>query len=224
MNLHGIGQIIWDWNGTLINDTWICVEIVNRLLKRIGKPILTIEDYRGIFDFPVIDSYRALGFDFDKISYEEICDDYVLEYYSRLSEYSLHDGAMELLDYFAARRIPQVILSATERGRLERAVSHFGITHYFEALVGCDDHAAGGKKEQALIYMSRHRVNPRSALVIGDTTHDCEVSATMGTRCLLVPNGHQSREKVLSCGCPSASSLREVMNLFEVDAAPLRSP
>ncbi len=45
--------IIWDWNGTLLNDTDICVSCMNRVLKKRGLELLDVQRYREIFNFPV---------------------------------------------------------------------------------------------------------------------------------------------------------------------------
>ena len=46
-------HIIWDWNGTLLDDRWLCVEGINQaLVKRDLNPI-TENKYRENFTFPV---------------------------------------------------------------------------------------------------------------------------------------------------------------------------
>ena len=56
-------HIIWDWNGTLLDDTWLCVEGINQaLIKRNLTPI-SEDRYREVFTFPVRDYYKKLGFD-----------------------------------------------------------------------------------------------------------------------------------------------------------------
>ena len=38
-------HVIWDWNGTLVDDAWLCVEIVNELLTRRGIAPITPSEY-----------------------------------------------------------------------------------------------------------------------------------------------------------------------------------
>ena len=45
--------------------------------------------------------------------------------------------------------------------------------------------------------------------MIGDSLHDAEVARALGTRCVLVARGHQSRETLLEAGVPVMKSLRE---------------
>lgn len=45
--------ILWDWNGTLLDDVTLCVDALNRLLARYGYPQRYDHDqYRAIFGFP----------------------------------------------------------------------------------------------------------------------------------------------------------------------------
>ena len=38
-------HIIWDWNGTLLDDAWLCVEILNEILRRRNEQPVTHERY-----------------------------------------------------------------------------------------------------------------------------------------------------------------------------------
>ena len=46
-------HIIWDWNGTLWDDTWLCVEINNHMLERRDLPLIDIGVYTAKLCFPV---------------------------------------------------------------------------------------------------------------------------------------------------------------------------
>ena len=65
LNGH-INTIIWNWNGTLLDDISICINAINQLLSERNLNLLTIEKYREVFTFPVIDYYKAVAFDFEK--------------------------------------------------------------------------------------------------------------------------------------------------------------
>src|SRR5258708_2287908 len=38
-------HVIWDWNGTLLDDTWLCVEVLNTLLPDTALPPITLGKY-----------------------------------------------------------------------------------------------------------------------------------------------------------------------------------
>ena len=51
-------HIIWDWNGTLINDAWLFVDVMNNILQKRDMHIITIKKYRDIFGFPIKNYYK----------------------------------------------------------------------------------------------------------------------------------------------------------------------
>ena len=65
-------HIIWDFNGTLLNDAQLSVDLDNYVFDRIGVPRITLEDYRNNMTMPVRDFYPLVGVDYDAHSYEEI--------------------------------------------------------------------------------------------------------------------------------------------------------
>ena len=65
--------LIWDWNGTLLDDTAYCFDITNAMRRERGMaPLQDLDTYRGLFSFPVIDYYRDMGYTFETESYEAI--------------------------------------------------------------------------------------------------------------------------------------------------------
>ena len=50
---HQIKHIVWDWNGTLVNDAWLFVELMNEELKQRNLSLIDIEKYKEHFTFPV---------------------------------------------------------------------------------------------------------------------------------------------------------------------------
>ena len=70
--------VVWDWNGTLLNDVELNCAIMNRmLLERGKKPLPDLETYRRIFGFPIKGYYERAGFDFSREPYEDVADEYL---------------------------------------------------------------------------------------------------------------------------------------------------
>ncbi len=61
-----IKHIIWDWNGTIVNDAPLFVNIMNKSLRAASLPSITLNDYKNLFVFPVVDFWKKLGFQFNK--------------------------------------------------------------------------------------------------------------------------------------------------------------
>ena len=86
--------IVWDWNGTLLDDVPASVAVMDRLLHRRGLPGLGgIERYREIFTFPVREYYQAAGLDFEKEPFEALAVEYIEEYNQRALDCGLRAGA-----------------------------------------------------------------------------------------------------------------------------------
>ena len=191
-------HVIWDFNGTLLNDVDACMQSANALLTAHGLPPLeSLHQYRSIFGFPVADYYRRLGFDFSRTTFSELAVEWV-NYYDRYSRSSLlYDEVTEVLSHVHALRIPQYILSATETQMLERQVHALGIDGYFDTLLGMDDIHAHGKTERGIEWRREHR--EATVLFIGDTDHDAAVAKAMSADYALFSGGHQSKERLLAC-------------------------
>ena len=203
-------HIIWDWNGTLLDDVWLCTEIVNGLLSARGKATLSQEHYREVFDFPVKDYYRTAGFDFTHESFEEVGGEFIEEYNRRVRECKLHAGVPELLDYFQKHNITQSVLSAREQIFLKREVAHFDLERYLIDIVGLDNYYAHSKQELAADWMKSSCLARQAVLLIGDTTHDYEVAESLGMDCVLVASGHQTMEKLQRCAAVVVATLSDL--------------
>ncbi len=204
--------IIWDWNGTLIDDTWMCLEVINELLTQYNKPVLTLEKYHEVFDFPVKDYYRRIGFNFDETPFEIVGSEFMHHYWQRWQHCELHDGAREFLRELDDRGIPQVIVSAAETRLLHACVEFFDVAHFFDALWGLDHHYATSKEGLAKEFVESVDINAKEIVFIGDTVHDCDVAHAAGVDSILVCGGHHPKYKLEQCGVPVFESLPEVMD------------
>jgi phosphoglycolate phosphatase len=193
-------MIIWDWNGTLLNDIDICIESINRIMDKRGRNRITKESYFEFFRFPVIDFYTDLGFDFNEENFDALSDEYMNHYISIESLSSLQDGALDLLNYFRSRHINQVVLSAMEQQTLARSIQKQNIRHYFHAIVGTGNFYGHGKMELARRFVEQSSLLPKQITLLGDTLHDHEVAESLGCRCILVACGHQPYEKLIKTG------------------------
>ena len=89
--------ILWDWNGTLLDDLDLCVESLNWLLKEFGYPQrYDTDQYREIFGFPIIDYYRRAGFDFSRDSFEVLAHRYMEHYIPESEACGSAAGAEEI--------------------------------------------------------------------------------------------------------------------------------
>jgi len=206
-------HIIWDWNGTLINDIWLVVEIMNKMLKKRNMPGIDLKKYGEIFDFPVIDYYAKLGFNFSKESFEELTVEFISEYYTRFNECKLFNEVEEVLKKIRDMGIPQSILSASKEDVLIEKIKYYGIDKYFNRIIGLENHYAESKVERGKKWIDELNLNPQDVLLMGDTAHDYDVSKHIGCDCLLIANGHYSYERLAKLGVDVIGTLKEMIQI-----------
>ncbi len=191
--------IVWDFNGTLLDDVQTGIDSVNALLGERGlKQIKDKMQYRSIFRFPIIEYYRSLGFDFDAEPYEILAPKWVKLYLENVKRAELFEDVKDTLELIRAHGVRQIILSATEQGMLEGQLNDLGIRGYFEEVMGLDNIHAGSKLSLARCWRAEHE--GARVLLIGDTDHDAENAREIGADCILVSRGHQSIEHLYTLG------------------------
>lgn len=211
--LHKYRHIIWDWNGTLLDDAWLCVEIINEMLCDRGKRPITHGLYMKEFGFPVRHFYERLGFDFSVESFEALACEYISKYDERCRECKLHDHAVDVVSHCAQGGLEQSILSAYHQERLEGMLDFFELSPLFTRVMGLDDHHAHGKIEQGIRLVAESGFDPGQAVLIGDTTHDHEVAQEAGVDCILFAGGHYLEQRLQSCGVSVLTSLAQLLEM-----------
>lgn len=207
-------HIIWDYNGTLLNDAGLCVTIINELLSARDLSTMSLQKYKELFDFPVKDYYERAGFDFKKESFEIVGTEFIKEYDKRQVTTKLHEGANELLLDIKEKGIKQSVLSAREQTPLLSELKSLNIFNIFEEVVGLNNYYAGSKLEIGKQLISKIKVPKEEILMIGDTKHDAEVAKGIGINCILIAHGHHTKKKLQTCGVEVFESFEEVKNFI----------
>ncbi len=211
-------HIIWDWNGTLLNDVDVCVALMNDLIQAHPKKIPAIDHYtyQNIFDFPVLQYYERVGFDFHQESFDDLCVKFIGGYRAQAMELKLHPQAKEVLAAIGASDLQQSILSAAKQEGLQQMVLQHQIDHHFEYIFGENDHYAHGKIANGKRLQSQlEERDHHNLLLIGDTVHDFEVAQAIGADCVLVAHGHHSHQKLQQTGVKVVDSLEELVESLD---------
>ena len=202
--------VIFDFNGTVLDDTMVCIEAENETMKHFGldREPLTLEEYKKIFTFPVKDYYEAVGFDWSRNSYEEV-GAYWFSCYRRFkNDYTVHEGVIDILKENHRKGYRNILLSASSKLALEEQLEELGIAEHFDEVLGIDNIYAESKTEIALNWIKDK--DPEECLMIGDTLHDLETAKEMNVRCILVANGHQDKEILLQETEDVVDDIREI--------------
>ena len=211
---HTFKTIIWDWNGTLLNDVDICIECMNTLLEVRKLPLLNHQKYLDIFTFPVREYYISAGFDLHKEDFDIPAHQFIDLYRQQVMRAPLHEDVANVIGELARRGYEQAILSAMERDLLLQTLGDKGIIPLFNRIFGIDNHLGAGKSLAAAELMHTLNCSADDVLIIGDTLHDAEIAGELGTACILVSQGHQSRARLEATGYPVIPRLRDLLEIL----------
>ncbi len=205
-------HLIWDFNGTVLDDVRHGINCVNPMLKARGLPTIPdVETYRDLFGFPIDDYYRRLGFDFEKEDYDTVlAPEWVALYLAGEAECPMNPGVAETIEAVSKRSIPQIMLSATRHEQLVAQITRLGLGTAFEEILALDNIHARSKTHRAVEWRELHP--GARPLFIGDTEHDAEVARAVNADCVLFTGGHQSAHRLRTCGFPLIDRIQDVLS------------
>ncbi|MEZ4294872.1 MAG: HAD hydrolase-like protein [Polyangiaceae bacterium] len=189
---RSVDHVVFDWNGTLIDDCELAVETVNTLRVERGMPRITRAHYRRAFRFPISAFYRDMGFAVDAGAFSALMVQYLAHFNARVDRCPLHRGAIDSLERLRASGIGVHILSASHHGTLLRSLEARGLSAAFDRVSGLRDSLASDKVALGQRLSSDLGAAPDRVLYVGDTDHDHEVAVALGWRFLFVDHGHQA--------------------------------
>lgn len=186
--------LVFDFNGTLVNDIDICLELLNKMLKERGHDgNISKERYFSIFTFPIIEYYRRAGFIFPEDDFNALATEFHNDYDAAFKYQKLFPDVIDVLNYFKKdKRL--IVLSASRQDKLENELEMLGISKYFNAIIGIKDILGKSKINEAKEFFGKERIKPDDIIFIGDTLHDAEVAKEIGGHSILIARGHQNLE------------------------------
>lgn len=207
--------VIFDFNGTILNDVELCLVLLNEFLIEQNKPIVSIDKYKEIFNFPIRDYYIAAGLDLEIQSFEELANIYNEKYMNRSKNCLLYEEALDVFEALKENGIHMIVLSATEQNNLEKQLKYYGIYDYFESILGSNNYKGEGKIQRGLDYIKNNSIDKNDIILIGDSIHDHEVAQSLGCDCILYSKGHMSKSRLETTKRDVVDSLWDIVNYIE---------
>jgi phosphoglycolate phosphatase len=195
-----VRTVVWDWNGTLLDDVEPSVATLNVLRARRDMPPMSREDYRRTFGFPVRAFYESIGFDFSVEDYLALSADFIAEYRRRAPEMRVASGARAALQRLSDQGVVHLVVSAMEARLLGEMIQEHGLEAAIGAHFGTSDHGAGSKIDVGAEAARVRALDPSTTVVVGDTLHDLDLARALGCRALLYAGGHQHRDRLAAEG------------------------
>lgn len=205
--------VLWDWNGTLLDDTLAAVDALNEMLAARGLAPVTRAFYRDRFAFPVKPFYAACGITLENEDWDALAREYHAAYLRRPK--ALNAGAQAALARVRAAGAGQSIISALRQDLLAADVAAQGVDGWMDFVYGVDNLDGASKLSRARELLARLRETAGAEpgfVLIGDSLHDKEVADALGVRCVLCAQGSHAARR-LRAAAPTADTLEDAVAL-----------
>ena len=205
--------IIWDFNGTILDDVHASLASVNDMLLARNLPLISIEQYKSYVDTPIIKFYEHIFDDVYSMDFNLIAKEFDEGYERHLPQNALMPDVSGVLEYFKKEGKLQTVVSASNKEKISARLKSYGLYGYFDKVLARSDYRAADKEYLAKEYFEIMKINPRDAVVIGDCVADWKMAQTLGTSCILTTQGHQGRAEFEETDAVIIDSLRELLNI-----------
>ncbi len=201
-------HVVWDWNGTLVDDLPIVVESVSAALAAIGESPIDEDDYRRHYTRPVDQFYvRLLGRPISDEEWSTLDRVFHERYGAALDRVPLAVDAVEAIDAVEARGWSQSILSMWWEEDLTACVERRGLAERMTLIQGNRDDAGGEKAAHLIRHLSELDVDAASVVMIGDSLDDAAAAGIVGIACVLYDGGSHHRTHLEDVGVPVTDTL-----------------
>jgi phosphoglycolate phosphatase-like HAD superfamily hydrolase len=207
-----VAHLIWDWNGTLLDDLTLVVAATNASVATRGGAPTTAEAHRRDYRRPIALYYaHLLGRAVDELEFADLDRIFHTAYAEGLLTCALAADAATAL---AAWSGTQSLLSMWFHAQLVPTVERYGLTGYFKRVDGLRAVTAGGSKAPHLAaHLDALGLTGAECVLIGDSVDDADAADSVGARCVLYSGGFTDPDRLAETGRPVAHTLTEAVAL-----------
>ncbi|MFC0503660.1 HAD family hydrolase [Micromonospora costi] len=205
-------HLVWDWNGTLLNDLSLVVASTNAAFASVGGPTVTADEHRVRFRRPIAEYYAdVLGQAVDEEAFGRLDRIFHDAYRSGLTTCELAADARTAM---AAWPGDQSLLSMWFHDELVPTVHGYGLAEHFLRVDGLRGTVGGDRKAESLRkHLAELGVDGGSVVLIGDSIDDADAATDVGGRAVLYAGGFTDPARLRASGHPVADTLTEAVTL-----------
>lgn len=207
-------HVVWDWNGTLLDDLDVVLEAANVGLSDFGLGPLDEDMYRDHFTRPVRVFYDSLfGRPVSDEEWERLNHTFHVEYMARADQAPLTADALDALDAVGKHPLVQSLLSMSPQDWLDGIVERKGVINRFASVSGLSGETGGLKAVHMAEHIDALGLDPKQTVVIGDTPDDATAARHVGAHVVLYDGGSHHLPVLQQTDAPVAHSLIEAVDI-----------
>lgn len=209
-----ISHVVWDWNGTLLDDLLVVIDAANLSMAQFGVGPIDEDGYRDHFTRPVRSFYDSLfGRPVTDDEWNRLNDRFHIEYFSRVADASLTSDTLQALDAAETFGWGQSLLSMSPQSWLEDIVSGKGVAVRFALIDGLRGETGGLKASHMAEHLTRLGLDPSRTVVVGDTPDDAMAAQHVGAHVVLYDGGSHHLPHLEETRAPVAHSLLQAVEI-----------
>ena len=209
-------HLVWDWNGTVLNDFEIILRSTNASFGDHGLPAITADQYRTQIKMPIRSFYaEILGQEPTDEEWEAMDASFHRYYVAFEREARLSDGLPDLFREWAGRGRSQSLLSMYHDDKLVPAVRHHGIAHHFALVQGTRPPRPARKSTHLRDHLDRLGLDPARVVLIGDSPDDAHAAQSVGAHAILYSGGFAAVQSLRSAGAPIVDDLAAAVAMID---------
>ena len=205
-------HLVWDWNGTLLDDLHLVVSSTNTAFASVGGRDVGADEHRLAFRRPVAEFYaEMLGRAIDEDEFGRLDRIFHDAYRVGLTDVVLAADAQAAIKTWPGS---QSLLSMWFHSELVPAVESFGLTGMFTRIDGLKAELGGGFKAAHLAaHLDGLGVAGRDVVMIGDSLDDADAAESVGGKVVLYSGGFTHPTRLRESGRPVADTLLDAVKM-----------
>lgn len=205
-------HLVWDWNGTLLNDLSLVVACTNAAFASAGGNPVSAQEHRVRFRRPISDYYaEVLGRVVDADEFQQLDKIFHDAYRTGLATCQLAADATSAIRSWSGS---QSLLSMWFHSDLVPTIETYGLAGMFSRVDGLRSPVGGDQKAAHLVrHLGQLGIAGPSTVLIGDSIDDADAAESVGARCVLYTGGFTDQHRLRASGRPVADTLTEAVAL-----------
>ncbi|UFW88375.1 HAD hydrolase-like protein [Bradyrhizobium barranii] len=190
--------LVFDWNGTLLDDAYALLETTNAILDRFGRAAIDMKTFREHCDVPVSLLFRNLGLSQDELATVDRDGSAIfLDAYETLAgKADLREGARRILELARREAASSIIVSSYIVDPLRSQLRRLGINDYIDDVLAFESRdtqfKSMSKGERLRLYMQKNNLKPASTFIIGDMPVETDIARNLGLISISITGGFVS--------------------------------
>ncbi len=207
-------QIMFDWDGTLMDSTERIVSSFQNAMREHSLPVLPPEPIMDIIGLGLPEACRALYPELDAQQLKRLGVTYQAFYFTRdPTPMRLYAGAEDLLADLAARGFWLSVATGKSRRGLDEVLKSTGLARYFFATRCAEETLSKPDPLMLRELMFEAQAEPAQCLMVGDTQFDLDMARNARVPAVGVTHGAHGHD-VLAASEPVAL-VKDLLELAE---------